>query len=244
VPVIPGLSDLEERLAWAKLKARDTGEAGRRVLGQDYSVLVQVEADGYEHAYRLFALPTIPVRLALRLGDVLHNCRAALDGIVYELARQEHARIDERQLVFPIAEREDQFESSRHRLAGLSADLVEWLRSVQPYANEAHRQPLLACEALNNIDKHRRVTVLLEAVTSHQMIIPGKVVKSDHREMGVVSEGFEFARLTFHKPRSERYADIRPGLELGVERRWGLDWLLDNVPACVEALLKQAPLER
>jgi hypothetical protein len=118
------------------------------------------------------------------------------------------------------------------------------MRSVQPFANPKYGVPLLACETLNNIDKHRRLTTMLVVATTHEVILPNEVVAEDFRVMGPIRDGAEFARLRFWVPRQEEYAKITPGLEVGVEGQYGLNDILTGIPACIEGLITEAPLER
>lgn len=136
-------------------------------------------------AYRLRFLKPIPVVIGTTVGDVLHNLRAALENLAFEMASRGQdgplSPSQERASTFPICETPQAFDAFVERMGrrGLSYDARARaaFRSVQPFAqleqmheldvaldqsfeqaarwNELHR-----LDTLWNIDKHRRLALL------------------------------------------------------------------------------------
>ncbi len=74
--------------------------------------------------------------LALELGEFFYNMRAALDSAVYQTAiflenLALPAKADS--LEFPICDTVERFEKTRFAKRHFPADLVNWVRSIQPY---------------------------------------------------------------------------------------------------------------
>lgn len=122
-------------------------------------------------------MPDPPPIIGLLIGDCVHNLRAALDHIVYALVTTNPFRppnTPNRSTMFPIR---DTREGYRHqvdklkRLAGVPDPAAALVDTLQPYHTRekgldhtAH--PLFVLDALENIDKHRRLT-LASAVWRH-----------------------------------------------------------------------------
>lgn len=115
-------------------------------------------------------IPEPPPLVGLLIGDCVHNLRAALDHIVYALIKTNPARppnTPNRSTMFPIRDTREGYESQVNklqRLAGLPDNAAAVVRALQPYNtrekglnHKAH--PLFVLDALENIDKHRRLTV-------------------------------------------------------------------------------------
>lgn len=101
---------------------------------------------------RVFGRP--PMRLGLLAGDVLHEVRASLDHMVYQLAEldPDHPRGEKTQ--YPIFDTPEAFDAMpKYYLAGVPAQYRTYIREVQPYNPRfAVLGPLAR---LNNRDKHR-----------------------------------------------------------------------------------------
>lgn len=137
------------------------------------------------YAYRLRYTRPIPVDFSAIVGDVLNNLRAALENVAYEIARRGQdgsLRPDQESVPqFPICATPDEFAdffSSAKRKALYSEQAQAALRIVQPFANaemaleagdelwrsyeeEAIYSQLYRLHKLWNIDKHRRLTIMV-----------------------------------------------------------------------------------
>lgn len=129
-------------------------------------------------AYRLRHHGEIPIEISTTVGDVLHNLRAALDNLAFELARRNHGGnltpAQERLSSFPITTSPadfDRFMSERGRDQLYGARAREALRAAQwwvlqeelpdilgnDYDDRARWDPVRRLNELWNVDKHRRL---------------------------------------------------------------------------------------
>ncbi len=148
-----------------------------------YSLTPEPTKTPYRLAYRLRFSKPVPVTISTTVGDALHNLRATLENLAFEVARRS---IDgtvpgdlERASTFPIRQTpeafDDFFKGKRALLYDSRARAA--FRSVQPFVNleEAHKcgaalersfedesrwSELYRLDALWNIDKHRRLALM------------------------------------------------------------------------------------
>lgn len=174
---------------WAKAnRARAHIEALDRLVGefhesQPYSLTPEpVDADG-RVPYRLRISKQVPVAISVTIGDVLSNLRAALESLAYEIARlgQGGTLSREQQGVptFPIRATPQAFDAffDKKKAALYDSRARAAMRAVQPfvhletvlnegveisvdYAQWFSLSELHRLDALWNIDKHRRLTIL------------------------------------------------------------------------------------
>jgi hypothetical protein len=134
-------------------------------------------------AYRLRFSTPVPVTISTTVGDALHNLRAALESLAFEVARRSQGGTltakQEKESTFPICKSPEDFDAFFKGTKGLLYDRRGRvaLRSVQPFVNleEAHRlgialdrsfeetarwSELHRLDILWNIDKHRRLTLI------------------------------------------------------------------------------------
>lgn len=174
---------------WAKInRAREHLESARRLIGQfrasqPYALLPEPTSTPGRVAYRLRITRPVPVAVSTTVGDVLHNMRAALESLAFELARRSHAApltpAQEGASTFPICDSPASFDAFfKGRKASLYDDRARAaLRAVQPFVNleQAHllgvglertfreefRWELLhRLDVLWNLDKHRRLALM------------------------------------------------------------------------------------
>jgi hypothetical protein len=173
---------------WAKVdRAREHMDSARELIerfraSQPYSVLPEPTGTPGRVAYRLQIVRPVPVAVSTTVGDVLHNLRAALESVAFEVARRNHAGpltpAQERASTFPICDSPASFDrfftGARASLYGDRGRAA--LRAVQPFVNleQAHLAGvgqertfeeefgwslLHRLDALWNLDKHRRLTL-------------------------------------------------------------------------------------
>ena len=136
-------------------------------------------------AYRLRLSKPVPVTISTTVGDVVHNLRAALESLAFEVARRSYGGTltaeQEKQSTFPISKSPEALDAFFERKAkqGLLYDsrARAALRSAQPFVNleEAHKlgvaldetfdetfhwSELHRLDTLWNIDKHRRLALM------------------------------------------------------------------------------------
>jgi hypothetical protein len=112
------------------------------------------------------ALEDPPLRLAVLVGEFIHNLRSALDHLVWQLALTSTATPSET-LQFPIYTAEPArpwADIVAHRLADVPDEAVDLIYYMQPWRySNPEDEALAVVRTLSNEDKHR---VLLEVVSA------------------------------------------------------------------------------
>ena len=100
----------------------------------------------------------VPLALSLPVSDCIHNLRATLDYLVYELAILDSGIVQEK-TQFPIEDDPEVFHRRRRNkyLRGLSNDHVRAIELMQPYMQIKWTKTL---RSISNPDKHCRLTML------------------------------------------------------------------------------------
>ncbi|MGA3166175.1 MAG: hypothetical protein ABSF14_08640 [Terriglobia bacterium] len=119
-------------------------------------------------------LVPIPKDVSIIVGEVFYNLRAALDYLVYELARQDSGiRQDATQFIIEDV-RSDPKEKSRgfeprskRSLRGLNPRHIDQIESFQPYKGVAWTKML---RDISNPDKHRELVVVRGSGSSTTVI--------------------------------------------------------------------------
>lgn len=168
-------------------------------------VAAEIEADGLEHVYRLKVHIEPPPELSLILGDAIHNVRSALDHIFYGTACHVDpglSRKAKKELQFVVCtgpgEIKRKREAGRFGPPGKHQAVFE---ALQPCNGGPAWFPIIS--KLDNIDKHRRLT-LLAGATERGKIEPLNVVTRSEWELGALIDGAKVVRLIFPaKPQVE-----------------------------------------
>jgi hypothetical protein len=165
-------------------RAREHFGAYREALqwwfeGQPYRIEEQIDTEADRKEIVVIADEQPPARLSLMLGDAIQNFRSALDYLVGDLARKNsNGVLDdkiERKLQFPITTSRDNFRSEagrsgkrKGRLSLVPLTAAAHIQRVQPYlrGEEALGVSLRILQELSNVDKHRRLPLLLSVVES------------------------------------------------------------------------------
>ena len=115
------------------------------------------------------AYPDEFVEWSVTIGEIVHNLRSALDHLVWQLVRDNGNQPSEANS-FPIvslANRDDWERISKNKLKGVSDEMKERIRRIQPFAVGA-RYDVTALSRLNhlsNVDRHRRSLQLTRSIT-------------------------------------------------------------------------------
>src|SRR3990172_2610601 len=116
-------------------------------------------------------LPAPPAAIGLILGDAIHNMRSALDHMVWQLILSnpdpdKPADVPNHMTMFPICDSEEGFRSQvrKGRLRGVGEDPLAVITRIQPYnspklGRDYRKHYLWLLDRLENIDKHRRMTI-------------------------------------------------------------------------------------
>jgi hypothetical protein len=123
-------------------------------------------------------LPAPPMLISLVLGDAVHNLRSALDHTVFAAVMSNPERPPDTpnvRTMFPVSDSPQGFadQLKRGRLRGLPGRAIRVVDSLQPYHRrnldpDNTRHPLFILDHLENIDKHRRLTLCACVGTSGQ----------------------------------------------------------------------------
>lgn len=140
----------------------------RRFARQKCRVVPQFNPETNQHDF-VAHLPEPPTELGLILGDAIHNIRTALDHTVWALVESNPNRPADAPgsfTMFPICDtaRGYKVQLSKRRVDGVIPNAAAIIDKAQPYhrrdaGRDYRRHPLWVLNALENIDKHRRLTL-------------------------------------------------------------------------------------
>lgn len=163
--IIPG----EDIASTPMLKlVRANRQAG--TLWQDFSAWLTSESpqtraeysDGGRQVLLRANLPSEPPidEWALQYGDAVHNYRAALDGLAWEVAHLDGAKPTSSaagSIYFPLAKSDERWKDiAAKTLRSVPPDVLERIRSVQPFmARTTGQIPTVLLHELDRVDKHR-----------------------------------------------------------------------------------------
>lgn len=159
------------RLERAKVHYREFGKIWNTFVEQDepYSPFVRVDRDGKGTVYiDPIGLPT--TKLSLEFSEMLHQLRAALDSLVYELAIIDSGQDPPpkaEKLEFPIRASKAGFDRAARDLKPLSDPHRDMIESVQPYdiGKKTEGMAIIAetLQVINDLarkDRHRGLRVI------------------------------------------------------------------------------------
>lgn len=145
----------------------------QRFLKQYRYNVVIAEFDRKTECYNLRVQsgpPAFPNEWGVLIGEIAHNLRSALDGLIWQLALLEKSE-PYRLTAFPIklGGKKDPFwvkGAPLHLLKSIDRRFWESIEAFQPYkrGNGGRRNPLFLLKKLNDTDKHRLITVLSTTV--------------------------------------------------------------------------------
>lgn len=171
----------------------------------EVEVLREVNSDRTEYRYRakLKSLPS--PRLSLILGDCLHNLRASLDHLVYQLNGRPAPSRKTRRIAFPIFDSPTDYRSAVDQMLWrVSLRARTLIERLQPYhAKNAlfsfGPPPLLVLYHLSNFDKHRDIH-LVWAVAPRASVSVEEMPIEQHLPSVVLIDGAELGRFRFARP--------------------------------------------
>jgi hypothetical protein len=129
-----------------------------QAFGRAYHDAILVEAKPEYPGIFNFYPPTpfrIPESISIVAGEICYNLRAALDYLIYELARFDSGAI-QNNTQFPIEDRKKDFDKIvSYRLKGLNPGHITAIESLQPYSGCDWTARV---KEISNPDKHRGLT--------------------------------------------------------------------------------------
>ncbi len=128
----------------------------------------QIQPDGLTSVFALLVTTEPPLDLALRVGEVVHQLRSALDHLANQVVRAAGHQ-PTRRTSFPIIIRPPRKAVAIH--GGADPKALSVIDQVQPYhrKHEPERHPLAVLDKLWNIDKHRNLSLAATMLANSQI---------------------------------------------------------------------------
>jgi hypothetical protein len=158
--------------------------------GCTYSFAFRHNADFTRHAVVLSRTDPEPdlLRWTLILGDCINNLRSSLDHLIYAVAKHETRNdptCDIEKLAFIIVDKPELFmnKDNRKRLEGLSQEVIDAVRSCQPFIRRHPVLPpaLAILRNFSNDDKHRLLRTANSAPTILDLEFTSPRLREDKR---------------------------------------------------------------
>ena len=226
----PKLFACRAKVGWAQHHL-DTfkGHVETFLKGHQYLAIGEPDAERGCYVARLKNPPPIPAtEWALMIGDCVHNTRAALDFLAWELAG---ADPEDRETYFPICLTRESFRSTgERRIAALHEEARTLIEQIQPYhTSDPPKHGLWALHQLDIADKHKLLTVtaviaevgqfsfkIVEGYDASRLslaICPEVPLEHD-AVVGEVHFGVPLPEMTVE-------LEISPGVAFGESHGWG-----------------------
>lgn len=179
---------------------------------QSHSVPGKFDPETGQYLFRIEA-SSIPNReWSGLIGDALHNFRASLDYLAWELVDSYSPGQGTSRTEFPIFQERHEFERrSRSKTKGMSPEAIKIVERLQPFNDPPAKRhpsdnPLWLLQSLGNIDKHRTLTVTAEALALQWQGLPPDVEAVDPN---FVREEYTSATVAFTPgDRAERWMNV------------------------------------
>jgi hypothetical protein len=136
-----------------------------------FELVSELDGNGDRCQLRARISHPIPViEWGVRLGEIVHGVRSALDHLAWQLALAYRPNASPpTRTEFPIFKDVERYDrEAPSKLAGIHPDARRAIRELQPFANyeKPDRHPLWYLHDLNNVDKHRVVNVVAAVLRS------------------------------------------------------------------------------
>ena len=139
-----------------------------------YRLISEPDADARQQLCKVRVHAAIPPELAVVAGEIVHQLRSSLDHLAWQLwDKNGRVKLREDKVYFPVYEADDKYNAERpNKVEGVFAPAaVRILDDLKPYA--AGNDLLWKLHKLNNIDKHRHLSVVACALESVGLLISG-----------------------------------------------------------------------
>lgn len=218
--------ELRLERAWGHLQRLKT-ESRRWLKPGPYRVYGELDAERRNKLIKVEILQDPPAELGLIIGECLHNMRAALDNLVYDLARSYRSvplsKSIARDSQFPIFKNRDQFmDKGMNQIRGVAPAAKTIIKDLQPYHRGEkfayHRLWML--RELSNADKHRVLhpTLLLPQAMG---MFDDLGISDITLSLGPVENGTEVARYPY-TGEADAKMDVSPYFTFGIGFRQGV----------------------
>ena len=174
------------------------------VKSHTYDIIQEVNDDRTEYIYRAKIAGGIPRRLSIILGDSLHNMRASLDHLVFQLASRPSGK-SARRVAFPIFDDPTEYASAVDKmLPKVHPKARTIIEQLQPYrARDAAfsfgPQMLSVLYHLSNFDKHRDIHFIWAVSKAARVQVEEQPIEQE-LSAPLFVDGAELARFKFARP--------------------------------------------
>jgi hypothetical protein len=137
-------------------------EVNRFLDGDPYTPAINLDRKTWEFSVHMRVKVECDPMWSIIAGEVLHNCRSALDHCVYQLVilNTGHAppTKSSSRKQFPIFLDSGEFDRNPQMLVGVGDEATRLIKSLQPFATgEGVASPLWHLKKLSDFDKHRTI---------------------------------------------------------------------------------------
>jgi hypothetical protein len=120
-----------------------------------YQLVIEDKPETGERVYSVRIVECVPDALSGVIGDVLHNLRAALDQLAWQLVLVNNKQ-PRRRTGFPIGRDRQEFETDAHgKVQGISKAAIRLIHRLKPY--RGGREPFWVIHELDRVDKHQSI---------------------------------------------------------------------------------------
>ncbi len=171
----PDLAGVEAKIRRADQHLTELQGETDRLFRDHYRIERGFDVESRQYRFTALGAHDVPARLAVIVGEIVHQLRSSLDHVVTQLHEIGPGGGDPTKLAFPICRTPQQFTAAvdRGQLRGLPAPMIREISAVQPYVttpSQPEQATLWQLHELDIVDKHRILAVVVAAVQ-----FPGKV---------------------------------------------------------------------
>ena len=143
-----------------------------------YRIIPERDDDAGKQSFRFTGPPSVPLRISVLVGEIVHHLRSVLDHLVWQLVIRGGGSPGTHH-EFPICRILEKYKKAigRRKIEGVSATAAAHIESLQPY----HRGPAYATSPLwivhdlDITDKHRLLVMVVASVSVERLsVIEGK----------------------------------------------------------------------
>lgn len=160
------LASVRAKIERAEQHVRDAEGAIRAFRDfNPYEVGEKLDPQTGQCVYYMVRVDDVQPYIGNIIGDALHNLRSALDHLAYAMWVASGSVGNPKRIYYPIIDTDSRtvYESSRSgKVQGIAPRLRDMMDATEPYKGGAGHD-LWVLNELDNIDKHRRLNVIVAA---------------------------------------------------------------------------------
>jgi hypothetical protein len=157
---------IDEKLKRANENIRNLdAEIGQFFNAGKYPVLPDIQSELFLEAVNYHRSRTIPLRLSVLAGEVIHHLRSSLDHVVWLLSTPAYRRKCPKMIEFPIYEsrpvNEKKLAGFNGKIEGIASPSTKsMIERIQPYNTpDPIESPLLIVHKMDIVDKHQELVL-------------------------------------------------------------------------------------